>query len=939
MQKMYLSRLTLLIVAFLFISTTSILGSNIIVSNTNDAGNGSLRNAVATANPGDVILFNSSLSGDSIVLTTGEIFINKNLTITGLGADKLIISGGYNSRILKIDTGITVIIKKLTLQCGKTTTMTEAGKGAAIYNWGILEIYECYFAYNKASYSGGGIYNKGKITIDKSTFAFNYADNNGGAIVNVSDTIFILNSTISSNKAKLRGGGIYNMSRNSTQIPIVDLIFCTITKNEALKEGGGIANTFVVYSDTSQIILNSSIVAENVCGNYGDDIFRDLSSRCFVVSLGYNLIGNSDSSGILGVTGDILGNSNSIVEPLLGDLTFKGLVIPLHKILCGSPALDSGNPGSSIDEDQRGLARPFFGVNDIGAFESQVNLYFPYIYLGKDVDTCMGEQFNYSAGSVGDSTNWFNGSVLKLADNHNYSFLSGRHDTIVAEVISPAGCPGYDTVFINLVDVIKPVLSTCPSNITLSSTSGSCKNKATWTPPTATDNCNIDTIITTHNPGDSFSAGTTFVIYKAFDNAGNFDSCFFTVKVTDTIRPTISCPGNIIMENNDSDSCGVIVNYSEPIGVDNCSGAVTTRISGLESGAIFPPGTTRVTYLVTDSYGNKDSCSFDVTVNDNIKPTLSCSNDINKNNDKGDCGAVVTYSVPVVNDNCPGAIVTQIEGLGSGSFFPVGKTMEKYFVEDNSGNKDTCSFTITVNDNEKPKINCINNIESCEQIVLFNTPVFTDNCSNSIMEIKAGMSSGSKFPIGTTKELFIVTDSTGNVDSCEFDIIVYPTPTIDLVNDTTIYFGDSLHLEPIVTNGETYEWTPSTWLTDAYIRNPVSSAEESITYYFYVLSDHACSTNDTINVKVIYEFIIPTGFTPNNDGENDYWDIKGIKKYPDSDVEIYDRWGTKVFSSKGYLEKWDGTFKAKDLPINSYYYIINKNDGTEPLKGTVTIIR
>ena len=80
---------------------------------------------------------------------------------------------------------------------------------------------------------------------------------------------------------------------------------------------------------------------------------------------------------------------------------------------------------------------------------------------------------------------------------------------------------------------------------------------------------------------------------------------------------------------------------------------------------------------------------------------------------------------------------------------------------------------------------------------------------------------------------------------------------------------------------------------------------------------------------------IPTGFTPNGDGKNDLWKIRGIEDFPDIQVEIYNRWGTRVFGpSKGYREPWDGG----GLPAAAYYYVIVLGNG-ETRTGTITIVR
>ncbi|MDD3875544.1 MAG: HYR domain-containing protein [Bacteroidales bacterium] len=105
---------------------------------------------------------------------------------------------------------------------------------------------------------------------------------------------------------------------------------------------------------------------------------------------------------------------------------------------------------------------------------------------------------------------------------------------------------------------------------------------------------------------------------------------------------------------------------------------------------------------VNDINGNSSTCSSIVTVLDTIHPIITCPGDISVNNDPGVCDAVVNYVTPVGTDNCLGAITVQTAGLPSGSTFPVGVTTNTFEVTDGSGLTSSCSFTVTVTDNQNP---------------------------------------------------------------------------------------------------------------------------------------------------------------------------------------------------------------------------------------------
>ena len=86
--------------------------------------------------------------------------------------------------------------------------------------------------------------------------------------------------------------------------------------------------------------------------------------------------------------------------------------------------------------------------------------------------------------------------------------------------------------------------------------------------------------------------------------------------------------------------------------------------------------------------------------------------------------------------------------------------------------------------------------------------------------------------------------------------------------------------------------------------------------------------------------LIPSVITPNGDGYNDEFKIRGIELYPETQVDIYNRWGQLLYrSDKGYHNRWDGTFNGKLMPFDTYFYVINLNDGGEPITGPLTLVK
>ena len=94
-----------------------------------------------------------------------------------------------------------------------------------------------------------------------------------------------------------------------------------------------------------------------------------------------------------------------------------------------------------------------------------------------------------------------------------------------------------------------------------------------------------------------------------------------------------------------------------------------------------------------------------------------------------------------------------------------------------------------------------------------------------------------------------------------------------------------------------------------------------------------------INIEKFIDGVkFATAITPNGDGENDTWQIEDIEAFPDVTVFVYDKYGLNVFKSKqGYIP-WDGTYNGRQLPMGTYYYMIDLHDGVNVYKGTITII-
>jgi gliding motility-associated-like protein len=159
-------------------------------------------------------------------------------------------------------------------------------------------------------------------------------------------------------------------------------------------------------------------------------------------------------------------------------------------------------------------------------------------------------------------------------------------------------------------------------------------------------------------------------------------------------------------------------------------------------------------------------------------------------------------------------------------------------------------------------------------------------------------------------------------------------PRFSLGKDTTLCLGEELVLNPN-TNNAGYLWQNGSTAARYIVKNPG---------IFSVIVTNECgSANDEIIITAgVCQLYMPNAFTPNNDGNNDYFKIKNPGFINTFKMNVYDRWGQLVFTSIDPFKGWDGKFKNTPLPVGNYVWQINliSKDGiTETASGSVVLIR
>jgi len=581
-----------------------------VVTTSADSGAGSLRQAILDACPGTIITFDTAgvfATQQTITLTTGELVIDKDLTIHGPTASALTISGNNNSRVFNVQSGNSLLISNLTIAGGRAI-------------------------------NGGGIFSSGNLTITDSTFTDNHAvAGQGGAIDSEGGNLVIINSTISGNTADLDGGGLLNGGNS-----IAVLANVTITNNRADADGNASgAGGGLGQLSSGNLTLNNTIIAANFAGagTSPNDVFVNVGSGSFLdASSSNNLIGVdtglSDISN--GSNGNKVGTAAVPLNPSLNALANNGGPTKTHRLLWFSPAVNAGGNdlardqvGALLTKDQRGtgFARVVNGTVDIGAFEANyvisttagtpqsalVNTAFAtnlQATVTESGTTLSGLSVTFTAPASGASGTFAgggttvsvntNGSGVATATTFTANAIAGPYNVVAS---LSGGTPSANFALTNIkadqtitVNTHAPAGATFNSNFTVAATassglpvtyssSGSCSNVgATFTMTSGTGTCTVkyDQIgNANYNAAPQVTevvtaqkAATTTALSSSVNPSNSGQSVTFTATVT-SVAGTPS--GTVTFKDN-----GVAIS-----GCSNktlASGQATCNTSGLAPG-------------------------------------------------------------------------------------------------------------------------------------------------------------------------------------------------------------------------------------------------------------------------------------------------------------------------------------------------------------------
>jgi gliding motility-associated-like protein len=315
------------------------------------------------------------------------------------------------------------------------------------------------------------------------------------------------------------------------------------------------------------------------------------------------------------------------------------------------------------------------------------------------------------------------------------------------------------------------------------------------------DNCGIPPVVTFVSDISNGSVCPEVITrtYRVTDVCGNFIDVLQTITIQDVTPPSISGALAVISlegcNAGDAPPPETTAASLEALGLviaDNCTEDALLTISSNDVMSGSCPVVVTRTYTVTDGCGNDATAEQTINITDSSIPVISgCPGDIIVSADAGACNGVVTWPDYLITDNC-GAL-SVVSSHASGSTFPIGTTIVTLNLTDNCGNTSACSFNVTVNDTELPIITCPSSIlletDHLLNTASFTVPdaVFSDNCSVSVLAWEMTGATSAISPVsginqigaytfneGITSVTLSVTDASGNITTCNFQVTIVP---------------------------------------------------------------------------------------------------------------------------------------------------------------------
>jgi gliding motility-associated-like protein len=418
-------------------------------------------------------------------------------------------------------------------------------------------------------------------------------------------------------------------------------------------------------------------------------------------------------------------------------------------------------------------------------------------------------------------------------------------------------------------------------------------------------------------------------------------------------------------------------NSNSPICINSTIKLNADLIQGATYSWVGPNGFTASVQAPTIPNATKANAGvYILTVNSNGCPSLPDSVNVSVDDlPLADAGsnliACQSDSFIQLNGKISGGTTTGVwSSNGSGTFSPAANQLNAKYVfsaqDKTAGNvvltltstsKDDCNFATsntTVTFQPLPTADAGPNQDVCSQMtsVQLNgkatdqSGVYWVSKGSGTFVPSANVANPLYFPSadeiksGVDTLIFNAVSTVCSTVSSQVTIRYIPPPIVSTGKIIYVIKGNPTVLTPFVSDKNVhYQWSPNLNINGDTLANPTITETQDITYTLKVTDVRGCVTEEQVLIKVLKEIAAPNAFTPNGDGINDTWNIPDLDKYPAVTVDIFTRYGQKIYHSDGYGIPWDGTSNGTQLPQGVYYYVISTRFKNEKVTGYVTILR
>ncbi len=527
---------------------------------------------------------------------------------------------------------------------------------------------------------------------------------------------------------------------------------------------------------------------------------------------------------------------------------------------------------------------------------------------------------NIIGGNGGETSTWLN-----IPGQPTSNFVSGLGaGTYDLEIRDGAGC--IDTFPAIITDPFPPIALT--TDFTPVTCFGLCDGKA-WATPTAAGTYSYDW---KNDPLGSVTDTARTLCVGTYDIAVQD----LVTGCRDSTAVTVTNPFNID-----------VLTTSKPPCFGVCDGTITAHVQGIGQPYSYawndgPPATLDSTVAnlcagtykvkVTNSTGCIDSASATITENPQIFTTLDTTNSLCTNTTNGTAAYIVTggtqpFKYNWTNSGAYTSLVPNPVNLGPGKYYVTATDFVGCAVSDSVDMHSTYFIDADLGADKS--------ICDGQSITLKATGGVTYEWGDGSVEdsLLVSPSFTTTYTVATTNGPCTDQDDVKVSVSGLPDVSATALQNVILEGKSTQLLGDGAG-----TNG-TYDWSPPTDISDPTTQNPIIDPLVDTRYHLTVTTPAGCIDTTSVLIQVIESILYPDGFSPNGDGINDDWPIVYIENFPQATVEIYNRWGQLLFNSVGYSTRWDGKYNGKDLPVGTYYFIIDLGVDFPKYTGPITIFR